>query len=221
MNLSNTCASPSCSFVLIVGYVLFPIHVLCLALYKLFSSFRPPSCSLVLIVGFVLEQVDLEYPQNKHKEHNDYPLAPERMTVDSSKMSPYQQQLLQDLGLSSSSCEKLVPNLFDKERYVIHYQNLQLYVQLGLRVQKLHKVLSFRQSPWMCPYITKNTELRTAAANSFDKDFYKLMNNAVSCIWGSLCVHFLSRDSVTIFCEVFLLDYLIFRLFDYLSGFSN
>ena len=94
-------------------------------------------------------------------------------------MSPYQQKLIDELGVSIS-CEKLVPNLMDKSRYVLHYRNLQLYLSLGMKITKVHKVLQFNQSPWMQPYIMKNTQLRTTATNDFEKDFYKLMNNAVS-----------------------------------------
>ena len=128
--------------------------------------------------GFFLE-VDLDYPTSLHDEHNDYPLAPEKMKVTNTMMSPYQQKLIDELGVSIS-CEKLVPNLMDKSRYVLHYRNLQLYLSLGMKITKVHKVLQFNQSPWMQPYIAKNTQLRTTATNDFEKDFYKLMNNAVS-----------------------------------------
>ena len=129
--------------------------------------------------GYILE-VDLEYPASLHREHNDYPLAPEKLTITKDQMSPYQKMLIDGLGVSSISCEKLVPNLMNKSRYVVHYRNLQLYLSLGLKLTKVHKVLQFQQSPWMAPYIAKNTKLRTAATNDFEKDFYKLMNNAVS-----------------------------------------
>ena len=105
--------------------------------------------------------------------------CPEKMKVTNTMMSPYQQKLVEELGVSIS-CEKLVPNLMNKSRYVVHYRNLQLYLSLGMKLVKVHKVLQFQQSPWMAPYIAKNTKLRTAATNDFEKDFFKLMNNAVS-----------------------------------------
>ena len=135
--------------------------------------------------GYIFE-VDLEYPASLHRQHNDYPLAPEKMKVSKEQMSPYQQRLINELGITSFETEKLVPNLMDKSRYVLHYRNLQLYLSLGLRIVKVHKVLQFNQSPWMQPYIEKNTHLRTTATNDFEKDFYKLMNNAVSHSWISL-----------------------------------
>ena len=135
--------------------------------------------------GYIFE-VDLEYPASLHRQHNDYPLAPEKMKVSKEQMSPYQQRLINELGITSFETEKLVPNLMDKSRYVLHCRNLQLYLSLGLRIVKVHKVLQFNQSPWMQPYIEKNTHLRTTATNDFEKDFYKLMNNAVSHSWMSL-----------------------------------
>ena len=135
--------------------------------------------------GYIFE-VDLKYPASLHRQHNDYPLAPEKMKVSKEQMSPYQQRLINELGITSFETEKLVPNLMDKSRYVRHYRNLQLYLSLGLRIVKVHKVLQFNQSPWMQPYIEKNTHLRTTATNDFEKDFYKLMNNAVSHSWMSL-----------------------------------
>ena len=134
--------------------------------------------------GFILE-VDLDYPTSLHQKHNDYPLAPEKLTITKDQMSPYQQKLIDELGVSMS-CEKLVPNLQPKIRYVLHYRNLQLYLKLGMKLEKVHKVLSFHQTPWMAPYIAKNTELRKLAKNDFEKDFFKLMNNAVSHSWNSL-----------------------------------
>jgi hypothetical protein len=75
--------------------------------------------------------------------------------------------------------EKLVPNLNNKEKYVVHLKTLQLYISLGLKVTKIHRALSFTQAAWMKPYIEKNTQMRTKADNEFEKDFYKLMNNSV------------------------------------------
>ncbi|MEW8688825.1 MAG: hypothetical protein AB2556_23655, partial [Candidatus Thiodiazotropha sp.] len=74
---------------------------------------------------------------------------------------------------------KLVPNLRNKDRYVLHYRNLQLYMSLGMRLTKVHRALRFEQSPWMEPYIRMNTELRKKATSDFEKDLYKLMNNSV------------------------------------------
>ena len=124
--------------------------------------------------GYILE-VDLEYPKELHESHNSYPLAPEKLKVPYEWMSPYQKSL----ATPDVTAEKLIPNLRNKEKYVLHYRNLQLYCDLGMRVTKVHRVLEFDQSPWMEPYITMNTELRKKAQTDFERDLYKLMNNSV------------------------------------------
>ena len=75
--------------------------------------------------------------------------------------------------------EKLVPNLRNKDRCVLHYRTLQLYTSLGMRLAKVHRALRFDKNPWMEPHIGMNTELRKKAASDFEKDLYKLMNNSV------------------------------------------
>ena len=90
-------------------------------------------------------------------------------------MSEYQTKLLNN----NLVVKKLVYNLRNKDTYVLHYRNLQLYVQLGLKVKQIHRVLQFTQSPWMEPYIRMNTELRKVVMIDFEKDFYPLMNNFV------------------------------------------
>ena len=108
--------------------------------------------------GYIFD-VDLLYPNHLWERHNDYPLAPEPIKVD--------------------GVEKLISHLKPKKNYVIHYKNLKQYLNMGLKLEAVNRALSFKQSPWMEPYIRKNTELRKAADNSFEKDFFKLMNNSV------------------------------------------
>ena len=122
-----------------------------------------------------------EYPPELHNTHRDYPLAPERLQITEDMLSPYQQRLLQDEGFAKPP-PKLVPNLRHKQNYIIHYRNLKLYIQLGLKLTHIHRVLSFNQSPWLKTYIDFNTAQRTVAKNDFEKDFFKLMNNE-RCLW--------------------------------------
>lgn len=97
--------------------------------------------------GFAFE-VDLWYGDELHDLHSDFPLAPERYAVRTDDLSPYCKGLLDDvMGRKSlGTCEKLIPNLNDKTKYVLHYSNLQLYLQLGLKVKKVQRVLKFKQS---------------------------------------------------------------------------
>ena len=126
--------------------------------------------------GWILE-VDLEYPKHFYKSYNDYPLAPERLAVKKEWLSEYQTGLLDKNSVLNS--EKLVPNLMDKTKYVVHYKNLQLYLKLGMKLKKIHRILEFDEKPWMESYIRMNTKLRKTAKSTFEKDFFKLMNNSV------------------------------------------
>ena len=128
--------------------------------------------------GLILE-VDLEYPEELHDLHNDYPLAAEKIKVTEDMLSPYCREIAEKFGVKVGLVEKLVPTLLNKERYVLHYRNLQLYMSLGLKLIKIHRALEFNQSPWLKPYIDFNTKKRAEAKNSFEKDFFKLMNNSV------------------------------------------
>ena len=128
--------------------------------------------------GLILE-VDLEYPQELHDLHNDYPLGPEKVKVAKDMLSDYCKKIADKFNISSGLVHKLIPTLNDKEKYILHYRNLQLYLSLGLKLKKIHRVLEFDQSPWLKQYIDFNTQKRTHAKNSFEKDFFKLMNNSV------------------------------------------
>ena len=75
--------------------------------------------------------------------------------------------------------KKLIPNLGNKTNYVVHDRNLQLYLALGMKLTKIHRVLKFKQSDWMKKYIDFNTEKRMNAANDLEKDFFKLMTSSV------------------------------------------
>ena len=128
--------------------------------------------------GIILE-VDLEYPKELHDLHNEYPCAPEKMIITDDMLSDYAKKMKEEHSISSGKVPKLVTTLYDKEKYVLHYQNLKLYLKLGLKIRKIHRVLEFNQSEWLKEYIDFNTEMRKNAKNSFEKDFFKLMNNSV------------------------------------------
>ena len=129
--------------------------------------------------GSCFVKVDLEYPEELHDLHNDYPLAPERKLVSSEMLSPYAKGLQAKLGIGDDSVAKLVPNLQNKYGYVADIRNIEYYIAQGLKVTKVHNVITFHQEKWLAPYINFNTSKRAKAQNDFEKDFYKLMNNAV------------------------------------------
>ena len=128
--------------------------------------------------GLILE-VDLEYPEDLHDDHNDYPVAAEKVKVTENMLSEYSKNIAEKYKISTGLVHKLIPTLSNKEKYVLHYRNLQLYTDLGLKLTKVHRVLEFNQSAWLKQYIDFNTQKRTNAKNAFEKDFFKLMNNSV------------------------------------------
>ena len=125
-------------------------------------------------IGYFLE-IDLEYPDELRELHNDYPLAPEKLAVSSDKLS----KIANKYEVKVGDVKKLIPNLGNKTNYVVHYRNLQLYLSLGMKLTKIHRVLRFKQSDWMKKYIDFNIEKRMNDANDFEKDFLKLMINSV------------------------------------------
>lgn len=112
-------------------------------------------------VGYIFE-VDLDYPEYLHDKHKDYPFCCENQAVPHTKND-----------------KKLLLTLYNKKNYVIHYKMLKCALQQGLILKRIHKVLKFTQSEWLKPYIMLNTLLRTKALNEFEKNFYKLLINAI------------------------------------------
>ena len=85
--------------------------------------------------GCVLE-VDLEYPKELWELHNDYLLAPEKIEIKREILSDFQLKIADHFNIPIGNVKKIEPNFFDKEKYVIHYENLQLYLRLGLKLKK-------------------------------------------------------------------------------------
>ena len=108
--------------------------------------------------GYFLE-VDVQYHEKLHEPHNDLPFSPERMKIE--------------------KVEKLVSNLHDKTECAIHIRNLKQAKNYGLILKTVHRVIKFNQKVWLKPYIEMNNKLKQKAKNSFQKDFFNLMNNAV------------------------------------------
>jgi hypothetical protein len=129
-------------------------------------------------IGHILE-VDLEYPKELHDLHNDYPYCPEQIVVKPEMLSDYCKTFANQHGVKCGNMTKLIPTLYNKEKYIIHERNLKQAIDAGLILKKIHRVLEFKQKPWMKEYIDFNTEKRKLAKNEFEKNFFKLMNNSV------------------------------------------
>ena len=107
---------------------------------------------------YILE-VDVEYPINIRMLHSDLPFLPDRMKIN--------------------KCSKLCCTIQNKENYVVHISALKQALNHGLKLTKVHRIFEFRQEAWLKPYIDMNSNLRREAKNGFEKNFFKLMNNAV------------------------------------------
>ena len=103
--------------------------------------------------------MDVKYPRKLHDIHSDLPFLAKRMKID--------------------KCKKLVCNLLNKKKYVVHINSLKQALNHGFKLKKIHRVIEFNKKAWLTPYIDMNTELRKVADSDFEKDFYKLMNNAL------------------------------------------
>ena len=143
--------------------------------------------------GYIFE-IDGYIPLDKHDKFTNYPIAPEAKQIHGYMLSEYQRNILRKRfsldGKSTNrldlderidqyiSTEKLILDLNPKEKYIVHYRTLKLYIQLGFEVTHIHRVLCFKQKAWLAPYIEANTQMRQKATNDFEKNFFKLMNNA-------------------------------------------
>ena len=147
---------------------------------KEISDFCLNSISENNSIGYILE-VDLEHPSELHDLHNDYPLAPEKLEISQNMLSNYCFNIASEYIIKIGEFNKLVPNLGNKSKYVVHYKTLQLYLSLGMKLTKVHRISKFKQSDWLKKYIDFNKDIRknAAKANSFEKYFFKLMNNSV------------------------------------------
>ena len=108
--------------------------------------------------GYILE-VDVKCPRKLHDLHSDLPFLPKRMKID--------------------KCKKLVCNLHNKKKYIVHIKSLKQALNHGLKLKKIHRIIEFNQEAWLKPYIDMKTELRKVAKDDFEKDLFKLMNNSV------------------------------------------
>ena len=99
-------------------------------------------------IDYLLE-VDLEYPDTLHELHNDFPLALGKLEISQNMLSNYCFNIANKYGIKIGGVNKLVPNLGNKSKYVVHYRNLQLYLSLGMKLTKVHRILKFKQSDWL------------------------------------------------------------------------
>ena len=122
-------------------------------------------------IGYILE-VDLDYPKELHELHKDYPLTPEIMCINESMFSQVPKDIhkyFYGKNASDEKTNKLVLNVMDKQKYVLHISALKFYLQQGLSLRKVHRTISFKQANFLKPFIEFNTEKRNNAKHVFEK----------------------------------------------------
>lgn len=128
--------------------------------------------------GYLIE-VDLLVPDHLHDYMNDFPLACERLLVDSSELSEYSAEINNNLNLKHGKIPKLVATLHPKKNYVTHYMCLKFYIEQGLVLTKIHRILEFSQKPLFKKYIEYNTARRQIAPTKVEQDLRKNLMNSL------------------------------------------
>ena len=105
------------------------------------NNFNLDSIAENSLIGYILK-VDLEYCKELHDSHSDYPLCPEKIEINYDMLSRYCKDIADWYDIKVCGVKKLVPNLGDKIRYVVHYKNLKYYLSLGMKLVKIHRMLS-------------------------------------------------------------------------------
>ena len=118
--------------------------------------------------GYVLI-VDLIYPDNIKYKSKNFPFCPENKTIDPVNYTEYMKEHEPKPHRPTS---KLICDQSDKEYYIVHYRNLKFYIRMGMIIKKLHRIVSFDQSPWLAKYIDYNTKKRAEADSDFMKDYH-------------------------------------------------
>ena len=145
---------------------------------KEIDEFKIDSIAENSLVGYILE-VDLEYRKELHDLHNDHPLCPGKIEVGYNMLSKYCTDIADWYGIKVGGIKKLIPNLDGKAKYVVHYENLQYYLSLGMKLIKVYRILSFKQSNWLKSYVDFNTKKGQESPDEFNKNLYKLLNNYI------------------------------------------
>ena len=125
-------------------------------------------------IGYFIE-VDLIYPDNIKQKTKTFPFAPMNKKINPDNFNDYMKEIKPDTYIQTSN---LICDWSNKKNYLIHYRMLKFYIRHGMVVDKIHNIISFRQSRWFEKYIDFNTQKRNKAKNDFEKVFYKLLNNA-------------------------------------------
>ena len=167
--------------------------------YSGFKWIDPENFSLDIVrsdsdIGHILE-VDLSYPKELHDAHNEYPYCCEHTTLRDDLLSPYAKHIAEKHELTIGKSSKLKSSLTDKTRYSIHEMNLKQAVDAGLILTKIHRVIEFKQIPWMKDFIDFNINKRKESKNEFVKGFFKILCNAT---YGRTLMNLRKRQNISL-----------------------
>ena len=142
--------------------------------------------------GYILI-VDLIYPDNIKYKSKNLPFCPENKTINPDNYTDYMKEHQPE---SHKPTSKLICDQTDKEYYIVHYRNLKFYLRMGMSLKKVHRIVSFDQSPWLAKYIDYNTKKRAQADSDFIKDYHK---NLICCFFGKTMEDVRNRINVAFF----------------------
>lgn len=130
--------------------------------------------------GYTFE-VDLGYPEHLHPSTADFPLAPESGEITHDMLSDFMKAFYNTLNQNTKykPSQKLLLTQYSRQHYIVHFTALKFYLQMGLTLDKVHRIIKYKQKAWLKEYINFNSEQRAQSSNDFDKSFYKLKNNAL------------------------------------------
>lgn len=132
-------------------------------------------------VGYIIE-CDLSYPANLHGKHHNLPLAPEVLEISFDNLSNYAKMALKESdGQKNYKDVKLLTTFLPKQFYILHAKNLKLYLDLGMKLDKIHRIMMFQQEAFIAPFIEKCTIARQNSRTKFAMDQYKKLAN---CVYG-------------------------------------
>ena len=139
-------------------------------------------------------EVGIEIPKELHDKFVDYRLCPEIKSINEDILSEYQKYLNDKLNIKYNSTDKkLILDLLPKKNHKVYYKNLEYYLKLGIKVTKVHRILTFDEKSFLKQHIDINTELRKNSKNDLEKDLFKLMNYA---IFGKSMENVLNRSNI-------------------------
>lgn len=151
-------------------------------------------------IGYFVE-VNLYYPEYIWEKTKSFPLCPQNIEISYDMLSPYQKEVLQEIYTKKNyKSKKLTATFLRREKVVLHAKNLQLFIKLGMILEKVFRVIKFRQAPFMKSWVDFCTEKRSKARNEFEKTFFKLL---INCIFGKCIETVDNRKKIKICTDAF------------------